>query len=139
MKKTVIILFALLGISLAVTSCTTVHGRGQYNASSNDYDQNLTPGKVQMEIKKGMSGAEVTQVLGSPNIVTADENGLVTWVYDKIASEANYSSNSDFLFLFVYAQSNNSTNVTMSQKTITVVIKLRDNKVESFSYHASKF
>lgn len=139
MKKTFIILIALLGISIVTTSCTTVHGRGQYNASSNNYDQNLTPGKVQMEIKKGMSGAEVTQVLGSPNIVTADENGVVTWVYDKIATEANYSQSSDMLFLFVYAQSNTSSNYTVSQKTITVVIKLKENKVDSFSYHASKF
>jgi outer membrane protein assembly factor BamE (lipoprotein component of BamABCDE complex) len=139
MKKSLIILLALLGISIVATSCTTVHGRGNYSASSNEYDQNLTPGKIQMEIKKGMSGAEVTEVLGSPNIVTADENGLVTWVYDKIATEANYSKSSDMLFLFVYAQSNTSSNYTLSQKTITVVIKLKDNKVDSFAYHASKF
>lgn len=139
MKKTLIILTAIFGISILVSSCTTVHGRSNYNASSNDYDQNLTPGKVQMEIKKGMSGAEVTQILGSPNIVTADENGLTTWVYDKIATEANYSKSSDALFLFIYGQTNTTSNYTLTQKTITVVIKLKENKVDSFTYHASKF
>ncbi|OGU56813.1 MAG: hypothetical protein A2X64_07540 [Ignavibacteria bacterium GWF2_33_9] len=139
MKKTIFIIAAIFGLSLALSSCTSVHGRQDYYAGSNDYDQNLTPGKVQKEISKGMSGAEVTEVLGSPNIVTADENGLETWVYDKIATEASYSQSSDALFLFIYGQSNTTSNYTVSQKTITVVIKLKDNKVQSFTYHASKF
>jgi len=69
-----------------------------------------------------MSGAEVTQILGSPNIVTADENGLETWVYDKVATEANYSKSSDALFLFIYGQSNTSSNYTLSQKNNHIVI-----------------
>ncbi len=36
-------------------------------------DQNLTVGSVQREVRIGMSGAEVAEALGSPNIVITDE------------------------------------------------------------------
>jgi len=48
----------------------------------------LTVGTVQKEIKKGMSGAEVAAALGSPNIVTTDEQGREVWIYDKISTAA---------------------------------------------------
>lgn len=138
--KRLFLLIAIFGtVSLLATSCVTVSGSGTYRGSSNDYSDDLTAGKVQKEIRKGMSGAEVIQALGQPNIVTSDETGLTTWVYDKIATEANYSQSSDALFLFIYGRTNTSSNYTMTQKTLTVVIKLRDDKVDSFSYHASKF
>ncbi len=138
--KRLFLLIAIFGtVSLLATSCVTVSGSGTYRGSSNDYSDDLTAGKVQREIRKGMSGAEVIQALGQPNIVTSDESGLTTWVYDKIATEANYSQSSDALFLFIYGRTNTSSNYTMTQKTLTVVIKLRDDKVDSFSYHASKF
>lgn len=139
MKRALLLLFITSFISLGVSSCVTVNRSGNYRASSNDYNEDLTVGKVQKEIRKGMSGAEVIQALGQPNVVTSDENGLVTWVYDKIATEANYSETSDALFLFIYGRTNTTSNYSMTQKTLTVVIKLRDDKVESFSYHASKF
>lgn len=138
--KRLLMLIAFFGtISILATSCVSVSGSGTYRASSNEYSDDLTAGKVQREIRKGMSGAEVIQALGQPNIVTSDESGLTTWVYDKIATEANYSQSSDALFLFIYGRTNTSSNYTMTQKTLTVVIKLRDDKVDSFSYHASKF
>lgn len=138
--KRLFLLIAIFGTaSILVTSCVSVGGSGTYRASSNEYSDDLTAGKVQKEIRKGMSGAEVIQALGQPNIVTSDESGLTTWVYDKIATEANYSQSSDALFLFIYGRTNTSSNYTMTQKTLTVVIKLREDKVDSFSYHASKF
>lgn len=138
--KRLFLFVAIFGtLTLLATSCVTVGGSGTYRGSSNDYSEDLTVGKVQREIKKGMSGAEVIQALGQPNIVTSDESGLTTWVYDKIATEANYSESSDALFLFIYARANTSSSYTMTQKTLTVVIKLRNDKVDSFSYHASKF
>lgn len=138
--KRLFLLLAIFGtVSILATSCVSVSGSGTYRGSSNDYSDDLTAGKVQREIRKGMSGAEVIQALGQPNIVTSDETGLTTWVYDKIATEANYSQSSDALFLFIYGRTTTSSNYTMTQKTLTVVIKLRDDKVDSFSYHASKF
>ena len=56
----------------------------------------LTVGKVQREIKIGMSSAQVAETLGSPNLVTTDEQRREVWVYDKIASEAAYSNSNVF-------------------------------------------
>ena len=130
------LVLSLLAIALFV-SCSNVSGQKQYSASSGDND--ITVGKVQKEIHKGMSGAVVIETLGSPNIVTKDEDGLETWVYDKIATEVNYSDSQNTLFLIFYGQSNQSGSSTMTQRTLTVVIKLLDNKVNTFTYHSSKF
>ena len=43
----------------------------------------LTVGTVQREIRIGMSGADVAQGLGSPNIITTDDQRREAWVYDK--------------------------------------------------------
>lgn len=133
MKK--IIFITAVVLSALLFSCTTV-----YNTGSGSTDSNLTVGKVQREIKKGMSGAEVAEALGSPNIVTQDANGDETWVYDKIATEANYTSNSDGLFLILYGKTSTQQTASVTQKTLTVVIKYDNNKkVKEFSYHSSKF
>jgi hypothetical protein len=42
---------------------------------------NITVGKVQGEIKVGMSAASVAEILGSPNIVTTDEQRREVWIY----------------------------------------------------------
>lgn len=102
-------------------------------------ESNLTAGKVEAEIKKGMSGAQVAEALGSPNIVTRDEQEKVTWVYDKIATEATYSQSQNGLFLILGGFSNQSGSRETSQRTLTVVIKLVNDRVESFTYHQSKF
>ena len=134
MKKSIMIIAAVL-LSAILFSCTTV-----YNTGSGSTDSNLTVGKVQREITKGMSGAEVAESLGSPNIVTQDASGDETWVYDKIATEANYTKNSDGLFLILYGQTNTQQTASVTQKTLTVVIKFNENKrVKEFSYHSSKF
>lgn len=130
------IISAILFLALAV-SCTSVSGQKQYSASSGDND--LTVGKVKKEIRVGMSGAEVAEILGSPNIVTKDEEGKETWVYDKIATEVNYSDSQNAMFLIFYGQSSQSGSSSMTQKTLTVVIKFVDDYVDSFSYHSSKF
>ena len=54
-------------------------------------DRNLTVGSVQRQVFIGMSGAEVAEALGSPNIVTTDEYRNETWIYDRIYTEANES------------------------------------------------
>lgn len=56
-------------------------------APGSDADRNLTVGTVQKEIRVGMTGAEVAEVLGSPNIVSTDENRNEVWIYDKISSQ----------------------------------------------------
>ena len=68
MKRQVIVLLPLL---LIFFGCTTAAEHRQ-EVRADDKDR-LSVGKVQREIKVGMSGAEVVEALGSPNIVTTDE------------------------------------------------------------------
>jgi outer membrane protein assembly factor BamE (lipoprotein component of BamABCDE complex) len=116
----------------------------------------LTVGTVQREIRQGMSGAEVAQVLGSPNIVSTDEQGREVWIYDKIATDTVYSnSNGGINALILGAgpvgasvlgggvggnSSYASGAASKSQRTLTVVIKYgEDKKVRDFAYHSSRF
>jgi outer membrane protein assembly factor BamE (lipoprotein component of BamABCDE complex) len=116
----------------------------------------MTVGIVQKEIRVGMSQADVAAALGSPNIVTRDSEGKETWVYDKIATEASYSKGSGgigggagvggvtgttlILGLIGGGYSKEAGAMSTTQKTLTVIIKFdKNNTVESFSYHSSKF
>jgi hypothetical protein len=47
---------------------------------------NLTVGKVQQHVSKGMFSTDVIKALGSPNIITKDKTGKTTWVYDKVST-----------------------------------------------------
>ena len=46
---------------------------------------------MQREIKLGMSGADVAKVLGSPNIVTTDDERREVWIYDKFSTDTTVS------------------------------------------------
>ena len=61
--------FALLGCMTAQQHHQQTHGVKE---------RQMTVGTVQREISKGMSGAEVAEVLGSPNIVKAEKFGSMT-------------------------------------------------------------
>ena len=119
-------------------------------------ERETTVGIVQKEIHKGMFAADVAQELGSPNIVQTDDEGRQVWIYDKIATEASYSRSSEsaggllgggaipgaslILGLFTGNSSKSTGASATTQKTLTVVIKFdRSNKVDTFSYHSSKF
>ena len=117
-----------------------------------DTGEKVTVGKVQAEIKTGMSGAEVVAILGSPNIVTTDEERREAWVYDKFATETAYSTSSGGVSVLVLAgignvlggaapSTNSSTGATSkTQRTLTIVIKFDKNKkVRDFAYHSSSF
>jgi outer membrane protein assembly factor BamE (lipoprotein component of BamABCDE complex) len=100
----------------------------------------MTVGVVQKEIRAGLTQAEVAEALGSPNIVTRDANGLETWVYDKIASEASYSNSSVYGTILLLGGGSASGAAGSSQKTLTVLIKFdAEQRVQTFSYHASRF
>jgi len=103
-----------------------------------------------------MSQTDVASALGSPNIVTRDSEGRESWIYDKIATEASYSKSSGsvgggtgaggipgttlILGLIGGGYSKEAGAARTTQKTLTVIIKFeKNNLVESFSYHASKF
>ena len=133
---------ALLAGILVLSGCTA----GQYY--NPEADENLTVGAVQKEIRIGMAGGEVAEVLGSPNIVSTDENRNEVWIYDKISTQyvrADASAGilalgggSDVL-AGAGASGRQSSGAT-SQRTLTVVIKFDENKrVRDFAYHTSRF
>ena len=134
MKKSILTALILSSLTLGISSCTSIQGN-----PSPSQEREMTVGIVQREIRKGMSGADVAQVLGSPNIVTKDKDDKETWVYDKIATEVTYSQSTSGYFLILAGGSSSSASASMKQKTLTVVIKFNNNIVEEVTYHSSTF
>ena len=133
MKHKKLLCITLMGLAFA--SCNSKRFYDQTYAQ----DNKLTLGSVQKEIQKGMAQDQVVVALGSPNIVTKDKDDKETWVYDKIATEVR-SSGTQGIMLFFQTGADYVHRKDTSQKTLTVVIKFNENKrVDSFSYHSSKF
>jgi outer membrane protein assembly factor BamE (lipoprotein component of BamABCDE complex) len=138
-KKSIIMMtLTVTFISISLTGCdATKHAMATQKALEGD---RLTVGTVQKEIKKGMSGADVAQVLGSPNVVTTDENGLEVWIYDKMATDKVYSEGSGGGSLIIIGGGQSAGSSSTSQRTLTVVIKFdKDKKVRDYAYHSSRF
>ena len=134
MKK---IYWLLLSV-LFLAGCSTASSH--LNQVKSDAGDRLTVGKVQREIRIGMSSAQVIEVLGSPNVVSTDENRLEVWVYDKIATDVSYSNSNGGVWLILGSVGGNSGAASTSQRTLTIVIKFdADKKVRDFAYHSSSF
>jgi len=124
--------------TLLATLCTSCNA-GRFYDETYSETARLELGNVQKEICEGMSQDQVAMNLGSPNIVTADKDKKETWIYDKIATEVRQSGSCG-LILFCQTGADYVSRRDVSQKTLTVVIKFdADRKVESVSYHSSKF
>ncbi len=140
-----------LFLSLAMLSgCMTASQHR--NEVQDDSGDRLTVGIVQKEVKVGMSGAEVLEILGSPNIVSTDEERREVWVYDKIATEYAYSNSSGGISSFILGfgtdvllggsggYNKNAGAASKSQRTLTIIIKFDDvARVRDFAYHSSRF
>ena len=131
---------------LLATGCSATHHAEDVRAA--DDTDRITVGTVQREIRMGMSAAEVAEVLGSPNIVTTDDERQETWIYDKISSDVTYSRSSGTVVGLIFGSSGGGAGVgsssagsaSTSQRTLTVIIKYdSDNQVRDFSYHSSRF
>lgn len=146
--------FILLWIILFVVSCASVAEHRK--AVGNDDSDRISVGTVQREIRVGMSGAEVVEVLGSPNMVTTDEKRREVWVYDRIATEHAYSTSSGGISALILGGaaggsgavgggvgpsfSKGSGASSTSQRTLTIIIKFDEqNKVRDFAYRQSSF
>jgi len=116
----------------------------------------ISVGKVQREIKIGMSSAQVVETLGSPNVVTTDEKRREVWVYDKIATETVYSTSSGGVSSLILGGAasggllggilgggnvdRSAGAASKTQRTLTIIIKFDENqKVRDFSYRQSSF
>jgi outer membrane protein assembly factor BamE (lipoprotein component of BamABCDE complex) len=101
-------------------------------------DGRMTVGLVQKEIRVGMSGADVASTLGSPNIVSTDENRDEVWIYDRIATDRAFSTSEAGVAALILDTATGAEST--SQRTLTVVIKFnKEGKVRDFAYHTSRF
>lgn len=100
----------------------------------------ISVGVVQKQIKVGMSGADVLQALGSPNMVSTDDQRREVWVYDKVATDTVQSSSTGWVFAVLAGGQTSSGASSRSQRTLTIIIKFDEqNLVRDFAYHSSKF
>lgn len=163
MKKNILVLAAALMIINPSFAATQTAQVTKNNNPSSAYAQGLTLGVIQKYIHSGMAQDEVILALGSPNIVTQDANGKETWVYDKMSSslttrdktesyvenamDARYFWHGVLTFVTLglihkdtKPELKDVAQVVSSQNTLTVVVKFdKNNCVESYSYHSSKF
>lgn len=140
---------SILGITL-LSGCQTAADH-KANVQDNSTDR-MTVGNVQREIRVGMSGAEVAQALGSPNIVSTDEVRREVWIYDKISTEYAYSSSNGGISALVLGFGSSGGGLgggglsgasgasSSTQRTLTVIIKFdHEGKVRDYAYHTSTF
>ncbi len=132
----------LIAAFVGMAGCT---GAQHYDPEA---DEQLTVGTVQKEIHIGMAGGQVAEILGSPNIVSTDEDRNEVWIYDKISTQyVRADAQAGILAIGggsdvvggVGASGRQSSGAT-SQRTLTVVIKFdENNQVRDFAYHTSRF
>lgn len=147
--KKIALAFSVCTSVVILAGCDTTYHRNQVEDNSTD---RVTVGVVQKEIRVGMSGAEVAEVLGSPNIVSTDEERREVWIYDKIATDRAYSTSSGGISALILGwggsaggaggggMSGSSGASSTSQRTMTVIIKFdKGGKVRDFAYHTSRF
>jgi len=140
----------LVLLTALLSGCASVgYHRDQVRDNSDD---RVTVGTVQKEISIGMPSSDVAATLGSPNIVTTDENRREVWIYDKLSTENAYSTSSGGISTLILGFGgsvggglgggyNSSAGASStSQRTLTVIIKYDDNNlVRDFAYHTSRF
>ncbi|RKY34807.1 MAG: hypothetical protein DRP78_06110 [Candidatus Omnitrophota bacterium] len=138
MEKKNFLLILIIGVFL-IQGCASTAGEHRKAVSSDDSDR-ITVGKVQREIRIGMSSAEVAEILGSPNVVSTDEERREVWIYDKISTEVTRSSSEKGVFLLFFGGGRSSGAASKSQRTLTIIVKFdEDGKVRDFAYHTSRF
>ena len=132
--------------TVSIAGCGATHHAADVRGAD-DADR-VTVGTVQKEIQIGMSAANVARALGSPNIVTTDDERQETWIYDKISSEVTYARSSGTIVGMIFGSSAAGAGVgtvsagasATSQRTLTVIIYFDgNNSVRDFSYHTSRF
>jgi hypothetical protein len=130
----ILFLSALCFIPMSFVACAGAPNSAEPKATG------LTVGKVQGEIQIGLSAAKVIEVLGSPNIITTDDERREVWVYDKVSTERMDASKSSYGTLLILGGSSSSRDSTTRQKTLTILIKFdAEKKVRDFAYNYTQF
>lgn len=125
-------LFSMVAAGLFLASC----GRSYETPAS----EKFTLGSIQMKVHKGMSQGEVAEAMGAPNIVTKDNAGTTTWIYDKIATDVEYYERGGGFWLVITGGGGNRGGARTNQRTLTAVVKFNsDEKVDNLTYHSSNY
>ncbi len=143
-------LILLLPVALIAAGCSTAP---QHRADvQDDSADRVSVGVVQKDIRIGMSGAAVIASIGSPNVVTTNEDRNEVWVYDKLATDVVHSESSGGVWGIIFGpigsagsaafgnarQSSGATST--SQRSLTIVIRFdAEHRVSDFAYHSSRF
>jgi len=126
---------ALLYVASLLAGC--LNPREVHESVNADDRSTISVGNVQRSIKVGMTGASVAEVLGSPNIVSTDEEGREVWIYDRVTTSVRATSANGPLTLVV---GGSAAAAERSQRTLTVIVKYdKAGKVRDLAYHTSKF
>ncbi len=119
---------------LALTSCSL--GVQTVSPPQGPEEKRLTVGTVQREIRKGMAASAVAEALGTPNIVTTDEQRREVWIYDRVATERVHELGYAGLVIIGYSREAGA----VSQRSLTVIVKFdADKLVRDYAYHAARF
>lgn len=128
-------LFAIITSSILFVGC--LNPRDVHESVRGDDKSTISVGVAQKNIKVGMSSAAVAEVLGSPNIVSTDEEGRQVWIYDRVTTSVRATTASGPLTLIVGGAAGAS---ERSQSTLTIIVKFdKAEKVRDLAYHTSKF
>ncbi len=141
--------YPMVAILSVLLSACAAHHRAAVQDDSHD---RIAVGTVQKEIRVGMSSAQVARVLGSPNIVSTDEQRREVWIYDKFATDTVRSSSKGGVAGLVFGWASrvaggalpyykrSAAATSRSQRTLTVIVKFDEQgAVGDFAYHTSRF
>jgi outer membrane protein assembly factor BamE (lipoprotein component of BamABCDE complex) len=125
---------------IAASLCLITVAAGCGGEKAEIKEDRLTVGRVQGEVKVGMSAAQVAELLGSPNIVTTDDKRREVWIYDKVSTDRVDTSSSAFGTLIILGANTRDSSSSQRQRTLTIIIKYdEDKKVRDFAYNMTQF
>jgi len=125
---------------MAMGLCLAVGAAGCGGGTAEIKEDRLTVGKVQGEVKVGMSASQVVELLGSPNIVTTDEKRREVWVYDKVSTDRVDTASSSFAGIIILGAASRDSSSSQRQRTLTIIIKYdEDKKIRDFAYNYTQF
>lgn len=131
---------SILALGLLIAGCQTAAQHAADVQAARASADRLSVGTVQREIRVGMSGTQVVEVLGSPNMVTTDDKRRETWVYDRVSTDRVHSSSSGGVGILILGVRGSAGVSSTSQRTLTIVVKFDENShVRDFAYRSSRF
>jgi outer membrane protein assembly factor BamE (lipoprotein component of BamABCDE complex) len=141
---------------IALGGCQTSNERAENVKAAINQPSDLSVSAAQTSIQNGMSGAEVIEALGTPNIITTDREGREVWTYDKVSTQtiSSYSSGGAQGLLLAgvvfgnaalgtggsVGQSSGASGSSTSSKSLTIIVKFsKDKLVRDLAYRYSNY